>query len=346
MKNVGEYNPGLVIWEITLQCNLKCFHCGSSAGEKRPKELSTKESLKLCNDLAKLGFKGVTLFGGEPFLRKDWYKLGKEIKDLGLKLSVVSNGFVDIKNIIPKLTKLQIDSVQIGLDGASSKTHDNIRGVTGSFEKAIKFIRQSKKAGLSVGVVTTVSKMNLSELPSIRNIIVNEGIDWQIQDAISIGRFPKEMTLTEEDYYSVGLFIASTRKKYSPKNISISGPHNLGFYSKFLPALGPFSVWKGCWAGKTVLGIQSDGNVKGCLALSDDFIEDNIRNKSIINIWNDLCSFAYNRKFKKTDLGDNCKSCRYGEICKGGCLTRSNSETSILHNDPYCFYRIEQKMKM
>lgn len=343
MKNNEDIAPGLVIWEITLKCNLRCRHCGSSAGNARSNELTTKEGLRLCNDLARLGFRGVTLFGGEPFLRKDWHVLGKNAKDLGMKLSVVSNGFVDAGEIIPKLVDLEADSVQVGLDGATAKMHDYIRGVTGSFEKAIEFLRLSKKAGLSNGAITTVSKMNFKELPKIKDLIVKEGIDWQVQEAVPIGRFPKEMVLSEQEYYALGLFITSNRKKYSSEGIFIGAPHNLGFHSQFIPALSSMG-WQGCWAGKKVLGIQSDGSVKGCLALSDDFIEDNIRDRSIVEIWNDPDAFAFNRRFKKEDLGENCKGCKYRETCKGGCSTRSNSLTGIPHNDRCCFYRIEQRL--
>ncbi|UCD13790.1 MAG: radical SAM protein, partial [Thermoplasmatales archaeon] len=223
MKNFGDIVPGLVVWEITLKCNLKCRHCGSSAGNARPDELTTKEGFRLCNDLATLGFKGVTLFGGEPFLRNDWNILGKEIKDLGMKLSIVSNGFVNVSKILPELARLQVDSVQIGLDGASPKTHDFLRGVSGSFEKAIEFLRLSKKAGLSTGAITTVSKMNLKEIMAIRDLIIKEEIDWQIQEATPIGRFPKEMVLSEREYYALGLYIASIRKKYSSHRIFIAG---------------------------------------------------------------------------------------------------------------------------
>ena len=80
MGKNSKYDPGLVVWEITLNCNLKCSHCGSSAGTPRDNELTTEEGLQLCNDLSELDFKGVTLFGGEPFLRNDWSIFGKEIK--------------------------------------------------------------------------------------------------------------------------------------------------------------------------------------------------------------------------------------------------------------------------
>ena len=188
MEN-NQYSPGLVVWEITLKCNLKCLHCGSSAGNIRVNELSTKEGLRLCKELADIGFKGITLFGGEPFLRKDWYIFAKEIKDLGMKLSAVSNGFVNTRNIIPKLVKLQTDSVQIGLDGPTEKTHDHIRGTVGSFRKAMEFIHLSKKVDLPIGAITTVHKLNFSELSAIKDFVIKEEIDWQIGEAIVIGRF-------------------------------------------------------------------------------------------------------------------------------------------------------------
>ena len=77
-------NPDITVWELTLECNLKCLHCGSSAGVKRADELTTKEALKLCHDLSDIGFKGIALMGGEVFLRKDWPIISKEIKDLGM----------------------------------------------------------------------------------------------------------------------------------------------------------------------------------------------------------------------------------------------------------------------
>lgn len=342
MKEIKDLDPSLVVWEITLECNLKCIHCGSSAGKSRYNELSTEEGIKLCNDLVELGFKGITLFGGEPFLRSDWNILAKEIKDLGMKLSIVSNGFVKANDIITELSKLQVDSLQIGLDGSSAEIHDYIRGLKGSFKKAIEFLRLSKEVGLSTGAITTVSKMNFNDLPALKDLVVNEGFDWQIQDGVLIGRFPKEKILSPKEYYSMALFIAANRKKYC-KNISINGSHNLGFYSHILQnSLN--SSWNGCWAGKKVLGIQSDGGVKGCLALSDKFIECNIRNRSINDIWNDPNSFSFNRRFKINDLGNNCHGCKYGQSCKGGCSTRSNTLTSVFHNDPFCLYRIESNL--
>jgi MoaA/NifB/PqqE/SkfB family radical SAM enzyme len=65
----------------TNKCNLKCLHCGSSAGIGKSDELTKEEGINLIRDLAKIGFKGVALMGGEVFTRKEWYDFSKEIKN-------------------------------------------------------------------------------------------------------------------------------------------------------------------------------------------------------------------------------------------------------------------------
>ena len=48
-----DYRPACVVWELTLACNLKCLHCGSTAGGRRAAELTPEEALKLCADMAR-----------------------------------------------------------------------------------------------------------------------------------------------------------------------------------------------------------------------------------------------------------------------------------------------------
>ena len=92
----------------------------------------------------------------------------------------------------------------------------------------------------------------------------------------------------------------------------------------------------------TVLGIQSNGNVKGCLSLPDEFIEGNIRKIGLKRIWENEKSFAYTRRFKKENLKGKCRKCRYGHVCKGGCTDMAFSSTGEINNNPYCIRLIEK----
>jgi radical SAM protein with 4Fe4S-binding SPASM domain len=345
MNDNNKYIPHQVVWELTLECNLKCLHCGSSAGKARPDELSTKEALHLCNDLATLDSKEVCFMGGEPFLRKDWYILGKEVKKLGMELLIISNGFMVDDTIISKLSQLEPYGVSVSLDGGTAKTHDYIRGVEGSFQQVMECLSLSKKANLPTTVITTVNKLNFKELPVIKEFLLDKNIAWQIQTASPEGRFPKKWLISKEEFYALGLFIASLQKKYTKKELPVIGAHCCGYNSQYIPSVGLAPSWNGCQAGISILSVKSNGDIIGCLATPDEYIEGNIRKRSIVDIWNDSNTFAYNRRFKIPDLGPNCQNCKHKEKCKGGCMGMSVALTKKPHNDPYCYYKIEEEFR-
>ena len=341
----NKYILASTVWEFTLDCNLRCIHCGSNAGRKRDDELTTSEAEGLCHDLKKTGCRRIALMGGEPLLRKDFWHIASLIRELGMELSVITNGTVYDQKTFKKLRLLDMKAVAVSLDASKPELHDQIRGGRGAFEKTCNFMDIGLAEGLPVSVITTVHKINLMELSSIRAQLLNKNIAWQIQVAGSEGRrFPKELLLDDEEFYSVGMFVASTRKEYSVQQMPVTGAHDLGFNSMMLDKVSIESHWNGCQAGVSVLGIQSNGNIKGCLSMTDETIEGNVRNTDVYDIWNSDSAFSYSRQFTPSDAGENCADCQYLKDCKGGCNEMSLMKTGRLHNDPYCFNRIEQRL--
>ena len=340
----NKYIPVSVVWEITLRCNMHCMHCGSSAGQERTNELSTKEALDVCKELKQLGTGVVTLIGGEPFLREDWYEISQEIRRLGMDVAIISNGFTIDEDVISNLRKIKPYAVGISLDGGNPETHDSIRGLKGAYDRCIKSIELLKKADLPTSIITTLHKKNVKELSKIRDMILGKGIAWQIQMAGPTGRFPKKLFLSKEEFYSVAMFISSSRNRYSLKELPIMGAHNFGYNSHILGNIMIIPSWKGCPAGISTMGLTSDGGVKGCLSLPESFVEENIRKKSLTDIWNSESFASYNRNFTKDDLKGDCIGCKYGKKCKGGCSTVSTTLTGELHSNPYCFHLIEKEM--
>jgi radical SAM protein with 4Fe4S-binding SPASM domain len=320
------------------------MHCGSSAGDTRSQELTTNEALNLCSQLQELRAKYINLTGGEALLRKDWYVIAKEIKDRGMQVSVLSNGLLLNQKTIAQLRSVGVYAIAISLDGGTPKTHDMIRGVPGSFQKCFNALDDLNKEDLPATVITTVHKGNLSELPLIRDLIIGKTKAWQIQIAVPIGRFPPEYVLSKEEFYAVALFIAAMKKRYSVRELAVMGAHSIGYHSQVLRNTMVSPVWNGCQAGISVLGIESDGSIKGCLSLPESFVEGNIRQRPLADIWEDPSSFSYNRDFSCSDLKDQCTTCRFGKTCKGGCTTVSASLTSAPHNDPYCLYHLESQI--
>ncbi|MDO8805770.1 MAG: radical SAM protein [Elusimicrobiota bacterium] len=341
-----KYKLACVVWELTLGCNLKCLHCGSTAGGRRAEELSTREALDLCADLKKSGCLGVALMGGEPLLRKDFFEIASRVRELGMELSVITNGTIHSEEIFENLKKLKPRAVAVSLDAADPALHDKIRGAAGAFEKSNAFINRCLKEGLPVSVITTVHKLNIGELARLRDFLKGRGIAWQVQTAGGEGgRFSKEFLLDPEEFYSVGLFVEACRREYGPEELPVIGAHDLGYNSRLLKNVSLYEKWEGCQAGVSVAGVRSDGGVMGCLAINDEkFLEGNVRRKSFYEIWNSPDSFHFTRNFKKDQAGIICSACSHVETCKGGCNEMSLMKTGAPHNDPYCFCRLEKEI--
>ena len=333
-------NPlSCALWEITLGCNMNCKHCGSSAGSVRQDELGLSESYKVAEDLAKINCRMVTLMGGEPFFRSEWFEIARCVKDLGMDLGFVSNGW-NMPDVIERLAILEPEVVGISLDGTEA-IHDSIRK-KGSFKRVIKAIDLLKQHNIQTTIITTISKTNFNELPKIRKLIRPKEVNWQIQTAMPFGNFDRNLVISLEEYYSSAMFIVSENIKNSYKDMPVVGAHCYGYFSHLLPNS---ENWDGCTAGRSTVGITSNGNVVGCLSMGGDrYIEGNLRQKSFKEIWEDPNAFSYNRKFKIEQIGEQCKDCEYALKCKGGCNSVSLHMSNSLHNSLYCFRRIEEKI--
>ena len=89
-----KYQPITCVWEVTMGCNMRCGHCGSSCAEPLPEELTTSEALHLCDQIAGLGLKWITLSGGEPLTRKDITLLIQRLSQKGVSVNIITNGWL------------------------------------------------------------------------------------------------------------------------------------------------------------------------------------------------------------------------------------------------------------
>ena len=150
--------PLFVNWELTLACNLNCRHCGSSAGKKRPDELTTDEALAICDQLPALLVQEVDLIGGEPLLRRDWPLIARRLTSSGITTKVVTNGLLLGPAMLQKMKEAGIAGIGISLDGLE-KTHDTLRSYPGLFHQIMNGIHLLQEAEIPTRIVTTVNAL-------------------------------------------------------------------------------------------------------------------------------------------------------------------------------------------
>jgi radical SAM protein with 4Fe4S-binding SPASM domain len=139
---------------------------------------------------------------------------------------------------------------------------------------------------------------------------------------------------------------AGDAAKGVPFNIAISnnigyfGPHELTLRSR------PGAVeahWRGCRAGINVIGLESDGTVKGCPSLpTAPYAGGNVRELSLEQIWEHSEAVRFSRDRTLDELWGFCKSCYYAETCRGGCSWMAHCALGRRGNNPFCYHRVTQ----
>ncbi len=333
--------PLIVGWELTLACNLRCAHCGSSAGRPRADELTTAEALAVCDQLPDLLVFEVDFTGGEPLVRDDWFAIAVRLRALGIRTKLVTNGLLLTSETVARLKEAGIERVGVSIDGLAP-THDHIRKRPGLFAHILSATERLVAAGIPVSAVTTVNALNIGQLPALHRVLRSAGVDiWQFQPLFPLGRAQgcTELSLSEADYLRLGSFYAEAAGDGQAPTISPGD--SFGYFTEMDRRSPP---WGGCSAGLDLCGIMSDGRVKGCLSMPDEFAEGDLRRRDLWEIWFDPHAFHYNRGFAPADLGDACRGCPKGESCRGGCTSMSYACTGRPHGDPLCLTSIRSRV--
>ena len=325
------------VWEITLECCFSCKHCGSKAGKKRGKELDTQECLKIVNELAELECQRVSLIGGEIFMRKDWDVIVSALTSHKIRTSIITNGFILSDDIIKRLKDSNVTSVAVSLDG-TKECHDKLRQL-GSFDRAISAIETLVKNEIPVSVITTLNSKNVYLLKEMYSLLMTKGISaWQLQACSPMGN---AALLGTDIFFNFNDAIQFVKHYAKDAPFILGVAHNIGYYTEaegFLRGnLEGKAHFLGCTAGITSIGIDSIGNVRGCESMYDDhFVEGNLKEQSLRQIWESPDNFLYNRKATFEMLTGSCKDCAHKIYCMGGCRSYNYFVHKKLYESPNC----------
>lgn len=137
-----------VQFAITERCNLKCIHCCYDAAfqSKVNTDLQTAEILKILDRIIACEPEYITLSGGEPMIRRDFYQILQYLNDnYKGKITLSTNATLIKDEDIGILTSV-ISSFDISLDGYNEESCSLVRG-RGVFDKVIKNVEKLQKAG-------------------------------------------------------------------------------------------------------------------------------------------------------------------------------------------------------
>jgi len=341
-----NYRLTAAVWEITMNCNMRCKHCGSSCTGPLPDELTTGEALNLCDDLAKLGLNRITLSGGEPFTRPDWHLIVERLSKNKVLTNILSNGWFITEEIAQKAKDAGVVNIGISLDGLEP-THDYIRK-KGSYQQIMRALEIFDKLKIPAGIVTCIHGKNYNELPKMKEMLIEKKVrDWQLQAAVPMGNLMEHLDwILEAEYLDPIIDFAHDTMKEGKINAYLAD--DIGYFNlneievKKNSTKSQFysGIWNGCPAGKSIIGVRCNGDIIGCLSIRDDsYIEGNIRQIPLEVLWTRPGAFSWNRDLKKCNLSGFCKKCQFANYCLGGCSGAKILRYKEISDNKFCSYR-------
>ncbi len=357
--------PLLVVWDFTHKCNLACKHCYSNSGAVQEDELSTEQALGVVDQLADAGVTALAFSGGEPLIRRDFFQIARYASDRGLYVSLASNGTLLTKENVQKIKEAKVNYIDVSIDGASAKTHDDFRGVPGTFNKALAGLKNCVEADLCVCIATTVGKNNMEELPAIIDLAEEiQAERFTYFNFIPTGRgkshFDQDLSPQEREKVLGYLLnrmsagckttILATAPQLARVALQCQGASGTGEVTMSMAHMQTVKVTKkavplgefigGCGAGRLYCSISPQGDVHPCVFLPVKV--GNLRTEKFNDVW--LKAPLFNAFRNRSNLKGSCGRCDYKLIC-GGCRARSAAyhKGDMLNGDPGCLQGVKAK---
>ncbi len=345
----------IVVWNCTKRCNLRCVHCYASAtGAPSPAELDTNAGKALIRSLAAYDVPVLLFSGGEPLMRPDLFELAGYARDLGLRLTLSTNGTLITPEIAQKLKDLSFAEIGISLDGIGAK-NDTFRGKQGAFADTLAGYRACTAAGLRVSLRLTMTRFNVDEIPGIFQLVEDEKIDricfYHLAysgraDAIKDTDLSAAQTREAIDLIArktVELSNRGIKKEILTVGNHADAVHLYLEMKKKDPAraakmLDLMRINGGNAAGIKIGAVDELGQVH-----ADQFWRQysfgNVTKRPFGEIWTDISDpLMFGLKNRRTLLKGKCSKCNYMDICNGNLRERAEAVSgNVWGDDPACY---------
>lgn len=334
-------------FELTARCNFNCPMCYVHLSEEQVKasgkELSAAQWLKIAEDAKDQGMVFALLTGGEPLVRKDFFEIYNGMKEMGLMISINSNGSMLQGEILEKFLKEPPTRFNISLYGGSNDAYEKMCGRP-VYDQVKANIRALRSAGVDVSLNLSITPYNRNELeriyadaleldvnvratsymfPSVRKNGEQFGCGNRLSPAEAAGCSVKwdELRLDDEEF--------RMRAGNMLKRIN---EHKEG-----CPAEAGEGI--SCRAGSSSFWVTWDGKMLPCGMMTTpevDLLEDGFE-----TAWKKL-----REETAKIHMPPKCGTCEYKELC-GACAAMCLTETGRFDGVPvYVCEKIREQVKM
>lgn len=274
--------PNYAIIAVTLKCNAKCIMCDIWKRESG-QEVEPAFYQRLPSSLRE-----VNVTGGEPFLREDLPRIIEVIHNRcdSPRIVISSNGLLPkrIEDSMERIVKVDPKiAVRISID-AVGKKHDELRGISGAFRKAMESLNTLKQNGVrDLGIALTLMDSNVLEVNKVYDLAGEMGVEFSLSVVTS-----SPIYFGRKD----GLKPADNGSLRDEFNHLVTSELRHWSLRRFARAYFDRTLWEylhtrkrplRCDAGKGFFYLDPGGNLYGCDVL--DFPLGNLRDHEFKELW-------------------------------------------------------------
>jgi len=343
-----DQSPMLVIWEVTQACDLACVHCRASAQpERNSSELTTEQGYRLLDEIRSFGEPLMVFTGGDPLKRPDLYDLIRYSVKIGLRTNVTPSATPLLTaEAIEGFKAAGISRMAISLDGPDAASHDDFRGIPGTFERAMFALRHARDIGLDTQLQTTITQRNMSRLQEMADLATEVRTRmWSLFFLIVTGRALENDDLAPAEYEKVFEFMYELSKTAPFGVKTTEAMHYRRYVAQRIKAEHGATenenakgvAWRtaGVSDGKGFVFVSHQGEIfpSGFLPVSGG----NVLRDKLTAVYRESPLFKTLRDTAQRE--GKCGICEYQKIC-GGSRSRAYAFTgNYLAEDPNCIYQ-------
>jgi MoaA/NifB/PqqE/SkfB family radical SAM enzyme len=311
--------PVLVLFPHS-RCDCRCLMCDIWK-DKEAREISREELARHVTTIRDLQVRWVVFSGGEPLLHSDLFRLSDLLRELGIRVTLLSTGLL-LKDNARNVAERTDDAI-LSLDGPE-EIHDRIRRVQGAFAhltQGMVAVRRHRPT-FSFSCRTTVQRANFRFLrhtvavaretgfdsisflaADVRSTAFNRPEGWNETRQNQVALSEEEIPSLEEEINGLireyGREIETGFIRESPEKLRRICLH-------FRVHLGAAeAVSPKCNAPWVSAVIESDGSVRPCFFHK---VLGNIRDKTLIEVLNGEDAVAFRRGLD-IPLNPICRHC-------------------------------------
>ena len=307
----------LVVWNVTLRCNLRCAHCYIDASSAAAAgELTTDEARAMIDDLAAMGVPVLLFSGGEPLLREDIFELAPYAASKGVRPVLSTNGVLITDDVAKRIRDAGFQYAGISIDG-TERHHDRFRAAPGAWRRSWEGLQRCLQHGVRGGVRFTITRDNAAQLPAVLEETVRRGVprfcmyhlvyagrgaelaardvplaekravvEWLADRARELGEGGTELEILTTDNHADGIYLWRRIAQGGGDGAEVARSKDRHGGPKGLAIMDLLRRHGGCSAGRKFANVGPTGDVHPCQFWTHVSLG-NIRKRPFSEIWSD-----------------------------------------------------------